>query len=78
MAAQLMAMKGLSRRGLSRCTARATTSLPVPLSPQISTLEGLSAMRWSNFLSVRMGWLSPISCISPSSGSGGWLGTPWD
>ena len=33
MAAQLMAAKGLSLRGLSSCTARANTSLPVPLSP---------------------------------------------
>ena len=36
--AQLMAMKDLERRGERLCTARATTSLPVPLSPVIATL----------------------------------------
>ncbi len=33
MAAQLMTTNGLSRRGLSACKARATSSLPVPVSP---------------------------------------------
>ena len=36
-AAQLMAMNGPCRRGLRACTVRATSSLPVPLSPVIST-----------------------------------------
>ena len=34
MAPQLIGMKGPSRRRLSRWRARATSSLPVPLSPQ--------------------------------------------
>src|ERR1035438_4194274 len=36
-AAQLMATNGPCRRGLSACSVRATISLPVPLSPVIST-----------------------------------------
>ena len=36
-AAQLMATNGPCRRGLSACMVRATSSLPVPLSPVIST-----------------------------------------
>ncbi len=38
-AAQLMATKGPAARRLLRCSARAINSLPVPLSPRISTLE---------------------------------------
>jgi len=38
MAAVLMAMNGLSARGLCRCSACATNSLPVPDSPLISTV----------------------------------------
>ena len=38
MAAVLIAMKGLVARGLCRCNARATSSLPVPDSPLISTV----------------------------------------
>ena len=38
MAAQLTLMKGASRRGLARCSARANSSLPVPDSPSNSTL----------------------------------------
>jgi hypothetical protein len=37
-AAVLMAMKGASRRGLCRCSARATSSLPEPDSPLMSTV----------------------------------------
>ncbi|MNC85640.1 hypothetical protein D3C83_12500 [compost metagenome] len=38
MAAVLMAMKGFAERGLWRCSARATSSLPVPDSPVIMTV----------------------------------------
>ena len=44
MAAQLTATKGLSRRGLRSWIMRATSSLPVPLSPVSSTAAALSAM----------------------------------
>ena len=37
-AAVLMAMKGFGARGLWRCSARATSSLPVPDSPLMSTV----------------------------------------
>ena len=44
MAPQLTETKGLSRRGLLKWMARATSSLPVPLSPVIITVDGLSAI----------------------------------
>ncbi len=44
-AAQLMATKGPFRRRLRSCSARATSSLPVPLSPVISTELSVSATR---------------------------------
>ena len=45
-AAQLMAMKGPSLRTLVRWSARATSSLPVPLSPVISTEASESRSCW--------------------------------
>ena len=38
MAAQLTLMNGMSRCALRLCTARATSSLPVPVSPVINTV----------------------------------------
>jgi hypothetical protein len=43
MAAQFSATKGLSARGPKSCRQRATSSLPLPVSPRISTLTGVSA-----------------------------------
>ena len=43
-APQLTETNGLSRRWLLKWIARATSSLPVPLSPVIMTVEGLSAI----------------------------------
>ena len=43
MAAQLTLTKGPSLRRLKRWTARATNSLPVPVSPKISTVASLGA-----------------------------------
>ena len=43
MAAQLILMKGRSARDDRSWRARATSSLPVPLSPVMSTVEGVSA-----------------------------------
>src|SRR5262245_33244737 len=40
MAAQLILMKGLFARGELRWISKATSSLPVPLSPWMSTVEG--------------------------------------
>ncbi len=42
-AAQFTCTNGPSRRRLSRCTARATSSLPTPLSPQMSTVALVGA-----------------------------------
>src|SRR6478736_2268144 len=47
-------MNGLSRRDEFSCKARATSSLPVPLSPVISTVVGVSATRSSTAYSSRM------------------------
>jgi hypothetical protein len=47
MAAQLTLMKGLSRRDEFSCSARATSSFPVPLSPLTNTVVGVSATRSS-------------------------------
>ena len=54
-AAQLIGTKGPSRRALSKCSARASRSLPVPLSPVNSTLAGLSAtcLSISNTATIR-------------------------
>ena len=40
--------------------ARATSSLPVPLSPVISTVASLSAIRLISSLIARIGGLSPM------------------
>ncbi|SPS01056.1 conserved hypothetical protein [Cupriavidus taiwanensis] len=44
-APQLTAMKGPLRRALRSCTARATTSLPEPLSPTASMVTSVGATR---------------------------------
>ena len=44
MPAQLMATNGLSARRLWEWMLRATSSLPVPLSPRISTVESVGAI----------------------------------
>ncbi len=43
MAAQLTLMKGLPSREVFSWRARAMSSLPVPLSPVMSTVRGVSA-----------------------------------
>ena len=42
-APQLTGTNGLSARRLCSCSARATSSLPVPVSPRISTVEWVGA-----------------------------------
>ena len=44
-AAQFRQTNGPFFRGLEKCTARATSSLPTPLSPRISTVARLGAAR---------------------------------
>ena len=60
MAAQLMATNGLLARPLLAWMARATSSLPVPLSPQTSTVDSRPATLEMNSRTPRMAWLSPI------------------
>ena len=54
MALQLMATKGLLRRGLPLWMARARSSLPVPLSPVINTRASVPATMcaWASFSSM--------------------------
>ena len=53
-----MAMKLRSLRGLIRWMARASTSLPVPLSPVISTVVLCRATRLASSSRSRIAWLS--------------------
>ncbi len=55
-------------RALSRCRMRATSSLPVPVSPVISTETSAGAMRWICSHSRRMAGLRPRS-MRPASTS---------
>ena len=66
-AAQLIATNGRSARRLLLWIARATSSLPVPLSPVISTVESLGATRPMRRKSARITGLSPIMWCSMSS-----------
>ncbi|MCY1363488.1 hypothetical protein D9M69_502540 [compost metagenome] len=66
MAAQFTATKGLSARGLDWCSARATTSLPVPVSPSSRTGSSL-ARPWRAMRSARAKRLS-----RPASSSSTW------
>ncbi len=45
-APQLILTKGAPARGDIRCSASATSSLPVPVSPVIRTVDGEGARRW--------------------------------
>ena len=53
-----MAVKLRSLRGLIRWMARASTSLPVPLSPVMSTVVLWRATRLASSSRSRMAWLS--------------------
>ena len=63
-AAQLIATNGRVARALLRCTARATSSLPVPLSPRISTVASVCATRAMRSKTARIGWLRPTMLCS--------------
>ncbi len=75
MAPQFTAMNGRLRRGLALWMARATTSLPVPDSPRISTLESCTATWRISAWICRMVGESPVgpcrmrrsSCTSRSA-----------
>ena len=63
MAAQLSLTKVRSRRGLRSCRARATSSLPVPVSPRMRTVESVGATVSTCLRTRRSAALSPT--ISP-------------
>ena len=65
MAAQLIATNGASARGLSACSDRANSSLPVPLSPSMRTVVSVAAARCSDANSFRSDGSSPTSCGAP-------------
>ncbi len=70
-APQSTTTKGPTRRAPSSCSARATFSLPVPLSPRISTVAWLFASRSSAEKSARIGTLCPTSLpkwVAPERG----------
>ena len=71
MAAQLILTNGSSARGLCKCTLRATSSLPVPLSPLISTVAEVGATRSIIRFTAQSAGLRPISRRSGSSS--GWM-----
>ena len=66
MAAQLMATKGLRLRDESRCSASATSSLPDPVGPSISTGVMRGATRRTRRLTSSMHAALPISSGSRS------------
>ncbi|MDP9891697.1 hypothetical protein J2W32_001916 [Variovorax boronicumulans] len=61
-APQFTARNGCSRRRLMSCTARATSSLPVPLSPWMNTVTAVRATR------EICRYTRCISCERPTSG----------
>ena len=75
MAAQLMAMNGPGARGLLRWMALATSSLPVPLCPRMSTVAGLPATRPTIRNTSSMAGLAPMAVSSSPSSSPGVRGT---
>ena len=66
-AAQLTLTKGRSTRLESRCSARATSSLPVPLSPRTSTVMSVSATCSMISRTSRIFGSSPQSISSSAS-----------
>ena len=67
MAPQLMATKGWSRRSLRAWMLRATTSLPVPLSPVTSTVVRVGASFSTSWRTSRMGGDSPRISSPPAA-----------
>ncbi len=68
-AAQLIATNGLLARGLSSCIARASNSLPVPLSPSSSVVAEVGA----TFSIVRQARvMASLVAMTPASGREPW------
>ena len=69
-AAQLTATNGLAERALHRCRSCATTSLPLPDGPVISTEAFDFAARSIRARTARVGALSPISAVGSAAACG--------
>ena len=63
-AATLTAMKALWRRGERACTPRAKSSLPVPDSPVMRTVESTGAICTTRSSASRMALVSPTMPVS--------------
>src|SRR5689334_230911 len=70
MAPQLTGMNGWSLRALAAWIAPATSSLPTPLSPVMSTLLGIVAHRAMCARTAMIAGLSPTSAAAPRRGAG--------
>ena len=68
-AAQFRATNGLFLRGLFWWMAWATSSLPVPVSPWISTLASVGAMRFSRSITSCICGLLPMTPSKPNFSS---------
>ena len=66
-AAQFNARNGELCRALMAWQARATSSLPVPVSPWINSGASRAATRWARALRVRITGDSPSSASKPSA-----------
>ena len=62
-AVQFIAANGLFLRGLLLWMARAASSLPVPVSPRISTVALVGAMAWSRLMTSCIFGLLPIDAL---------------
>jgi len=65
MAAQFTGTKARSPRRLATWSARATSSLPVPDSPEMSTVASVAATRRTRSSSSWMAAERPTMCSSP-------------
>ena len=66
-AAQFSVQNGLFRRVPPRWIARATSSLPLPLSPSISTANGAAAARATLCRNSAITGVAPSSSLGPGS-----------
>jgi len=68
-AAQLTGTNALFRRGPLRCSSRAQSSLPVPVSPLTSTVHSTSAARSIDLAIRRIRGFEPSTQLVPNIGS---------
>ena len=68
-AAQFTGTKALVRRGPLRCSSRAQSSLPVPVSPETSTVHSTAAARSIDLAIRRMCGFEPSTQLVANPGS---------